>query len=356
MSQRLSLSQNQMQQISSQAAVAAATAAVSAMLEKTLVEPSHSGEPVKKGRGRKPRAKPQQQQSNAPMRKSENNSRPKEPTVADLIKRIDEQQAEINELRKQLNDLKSSPPRPTIAQQCATRNEAADELHEQERRSKNIVLRNIEPSQTLDEEASAVRQFFSEIGHSNLNAKGFKRQRNKDGSPSPAILVLFNNKEDAQSAMKAARSHKNASYPGVFAHEDRTKAQQQQFMALTKEAKSRNDELNRNYQLDKPFRWIVRGNRIRCIDVQESRTQSKSVFVSDAKVKHELDRARTKSPIIATHDLEHAIGSGRVSASRVSTHQGSHHNKLDPIDECAQANKSGQAQEASQHSAAPHHQ
>lgn len=89
----------------------------------------------------------------------------------------------------------------------------------------------------------------------------------------------------------------------MFAHEDRTKAQQVQRAALIKVRNAQNAELEREKLLDNPFRYIIRGECIRCIKSEESRQLKKSVYVSDREVKMYIDGIKRLSSSILTNTV-----------------------------------------------------
>lgn len=90
--------------------------------------------------------------------------------------------------------------------------------------------------------------------------------------------VTFNNPETQFSTISKARSCDNVEgMGGIFMRPDRTTAEQDQFRTLNNTRKKANDELGD--KLDKPFRFVIRGDRIRKINAIESSKEKRSVYV-----------------------------------------------------------------------------
>jgi len=62
-------------------------------------------------------------------------------------------------------------------------------------------------------------------------------------------------------------------YKTVFIRPDRTPTEQTSFNRLNAERKKLNDGLKFNNRLDQPFRFVIRGDRVRCIDVVAEKVQ-----------------------------------------------------------------------------------
>lgn len=196
-----------------------------------------------------------------------------------------------------------------------------NDAKEREPRSKNIVIRGIKPLENDQQDKDAVNKFFEAVSEEKVTVKKVQRlfkakndMRNKS-EPTSSILVCFDNRDEQQKALKAARQHSNPSYEGVFAHEDRTKAQLLEYSTCAKQAKIKNDELEKEELLDKPFRWVVRGNRIRCIDAVKSRADKQSVYVSSNELNQAIAARANKER------LQAAVKSGSVNNTRQSTSQ-----------------------------------
>jgi hypothetical protein len=109
------------------------------------------------------------------------------------------------------------------------------------------------------------------------------------------VLVVLEDTETQKSVLQMARHHKLQHFHRVFAHEDRTTAEQQQFLDGRKRARASNTQLEQAGLLDQPFRYVVRGDRVRCINVSESRELQKSVYVTEQAVKQRIDEVNERN-------------------------------------------------------------
>jgi hypothetical protein len=265
----------------------------------------------------------------------------KEPNaVLQMRKEILEMRKEIAELKKQLAQVLSKQTTASVTQTLRTVNVAASDAQERARRSKNVIIRGIPPTNGDDDEnndsSAAVRAFLTAVcpavNVENAKLQRLQNSRNDDSSgkrnPVSSVLVVLNSVEDQQAVLKAARHHDKADFNGVFAHEDRTRAQQLQYSECAKQAKDKNRRLAAVELLDQPFRFVVRGDRVRCIDASHSSVAKKSVYVDERTVQLEIQRKQGQK-------LDEAITNGHVNARRSHTAvsnaatsgeaQGSHH-------------------------------
>ena len=194
----------------------------------------------------------------------------------------------------------------TSKQSLRATNEAASESEERERRAKNVVIRGIPPSAT-ETDLMQVNSFLDAVG-ADVHATRVQRIKSATQRDAvPAILVLLDSRDKQQRVLQHARHHGVTKFSNVFAHEDRTKAQQLQFSECAKAAKTKNAILERS-GLDPLYRYVVRGDRVRCIDLDKSREERTSVYVTEADIKSWLNLAR-------------AITNGSVSNTRSSMRQ-----------------------------------
>lgn len=225
---------------------------------------------------------------------------------SDLHKIIRELQAEVKRLQARVSQLeqkttqkKSDQTNHTIPPTVSLRaiNNAANDSLERERRSKNVIIRGLEYREGENEKTSdKVEEFLSSVCQKSVKVKKAQRLHSKslnigENQPSkvPSILVVLNNTEETKEVLKHARHHTDDQFKGVFAHEDRTKAQQLEYTESTKMAKKKNEQLKSVNLLDQPFRYVVRGDRVRCIDLQESKSQQKSIYVDEKDVKQKIE-------------------------------------------------------------------
>ena len=108
-------------------------------------------------------------------------------------------------------------------------------------------------------------------------------------TPVPSILVVLDGVDEQRRVLQAARHHTSKEFSGIFAHEDRTQAQQLQYSECARQAKDRNAALQGSGLLVQPFRYVVRGDRVRCINSVESAQHKKSMYVSELLIKEYLD-------------------------------------------------------------------
>ena len=244
----------------------------------------------------------------------------KEPNaVLQMRKEILEMRKEIDELKKLLAQVQINQISPTTTQTLRTVNVAASDAQERTRRSKNVIIRGIQPANDEDS-TNAVRAFLATVCPT-VNVENSKLQRLQNSRPKgdnepqgnrnpvSSVLVVLNSVEEQQIVLKAARHHTNPNYQGVFAHEDRTRAQQLQYSECAKQAKDKNRRLEAVSLLDQPFRFVVRGDRVRCIDAKQSSVDKKSIYVDERKVQLEIQRQQR---------LDQAISSGYVADTRKS--------------------------------------
>ena len=256
--------------------------------------------------------KPAKAPGNTQAKKEEN-------AVLQMRKEILELRKEIDELKKLLAQIQINQIAPTATQTLRTVNVAASDAQERARRSKNVIIRGIQPAYDEDS-TNAVRTFLAAVCPT-VNVDNAKLQRLQNSrpkgdeepqgnrNPAPSVLVVLNSVEEQQIVLKAARHHLHPDYQGVFAHEDRTRAQQLQYSECAKKAKDKNRRLEAAALLDQPFRFVVRGDRVRCIDATQSSVNKKSIYVDERKVQLEIQQRQR---------LNDAISSGHVADTRKS--------------------------------------
>jgi hypothetical protein len=58
-------------------------------------------------------------------------------------------------------------------------------------------------------------------------------------------------------------------FKDIYIRPDRTAAEQSEFIKLNSERKAANSDLDKLGKLDKPFRFVIRSDKLRCIDVSQ---------------------------------------------------------------------------------------
>lgn len=212
---------------------------------------------------------------------------------------IDQLFSRVAELEKEINRLKNQdliPIQHSQTQRSSLLNIVAKEQREKEIKTKNVVIRGLklpdETNLTKDEVATAatetVKKFVARVtagSATEVNVREVHRIHQsklaKDTNISPlsysAAVVLESDKQQS-ALLSVARSHNIDEFKDVFAHEDRTKAQQAQYRDLKSEARAKNAELLIEGKLDKPFRYVVRAGGVRCIDACQSKENKKSIY------------------------------------------------------------------------------
>ena len=225
---------------------------------------------------------------------------------------------EITALKTKIATLERGSSSPRNNQSLRTTNDAAKETEERERRSKNVIVRGIKPS-TAEDDETQVNTFLGAVCEGDVKAVKVHRIRtatqnstlqNNRSPPAPAILVTLENSEVQQKVLKSARHHHVTAFDQVFALPDRTKAQQFQYSENAKVAQRKNDKLQKSGKLDQPFRFVVRGDRVRCIDFIQSSTNKTSVYATEQQIRELF--AYNYKPV------DHALASGAISNQRAS--------------------------------------
>ena len=262
---------------------------------------------------------------------------PKQATNADLVKMVNDLRAEVADLKNELKSLKGERQSPTAKQSLRSINSAASDAKERERRSKNVIIRGIQPangdSDNREHDEAQVEAFLQAVCP-DVTAKKVQRlhvAKPKDGTdsskrtPVPSLLVVLSDVDAQRQVLKAVRHHDCKDFKGVFAHEDRTEAQQLQYSECAKQAREKNEKLRVVGSLDQPFRYVVRGDRVRCIDSIESSQQKKSVYVTELLVKQHLDGLKHINNGISRQSVSTRSTKSSVTATTSATAQATQH-------------------------------
>ena len=166
-------------------------------------------------------------------------------------------------------------------------NFVAAEQKERAERESNVVVVGLPNS---EDDNAAAAAFFAAIG-TQPTIKSVRRLRGRDqahgkntivndANKHGLLLVTFASQDEQRKILQRGRHHAAADYDKVFVREDRTAAQQAEFVELTKKMRAKNNELQAANLLDQPFRYIIhrRDREVRCIDAKESATQKRCVW------------------------------------------------------------------------------
>jgi hypothetical protein len=148
------------------------------------------------------------------------------------------------------------------------------------------------------EDAETVNTLIREM-NKNATVKSTFRLKSKGnpvvGKPQPDPLVVEFENETVRNDILA--SAKNLSeieeFKSVYLRPDRTISEQSFFNDLNKQRKTANDELKHYGKLDQPFRYVIRGEKLYCIDVTKKKTvhgRSVHPFVNRREVEEALEQ------------------------------------------------------------------
>jgi hypothetical protein len=242
----------------------------------------------------------------APTKVPPKRQKEKPPTVAELhlLVRSLQSQLTASELRiEALERALKSAPAPTPRQQLQVVNLAARDSAERERRTANVIVRGLHPVTNTDDTVKTFLQ--SACKESAPPVKTVRRLRTKASATTDTprteqlacpILVTFEETSQRDHVLRSAPRRNAKDHCGAFAHEDRTPAQQQQFLDCLREATKRNSVLARHSLLRQPYLWVIRGDRVRCTDAKASSLAKKSVYVTDFDVYAAINSAKLTAP------------------------------------------------------------
>jgi hypothetical protein len=96
----------------------------------------------------------------------------------------------------------------------------------------------------------------------------------------PPVIVEFESIETRNSVVAAGKKLATSEhFKSVYIRPDRTQAEQVEFNRLYRERKEANDDLAKHDLLNKPYRFVIRGDKLRCINVEQTLDNSKHPFV-----------------------------------------------------------------------------
>ena len=159
-------------------------------------------------------------------------------------------------------------------------NAVATETKAKVERERNIiVIGAVSPGSNGENDAQAVKGVLQAIGCDPSCVQRTHRITT-GGAAAPSLCATLANKEHVLTVISNSRKLKSlgGTHASIFIRPDRTLAEQHLFRALLTQKKKANEQLG--VLLDKPYRWVIRSDRIRCIDIDQSRTACKSVYAS----------------------------------------------------------------------------
>lgn len=112
-----------------------------------------------------------------------------------------------------------------------------------------------------------------------MRPSGNGRKQSTSSNPIPLIVELSSEIEK-ESVLNSARNlGKSERFKKVFIRKDRTPDEQNAYVKLCQEQRAANADLQSNGKLDQPFRFVVRGDRVKCIDVSKKDNLGRHPYV-----------------------------------------------------------------------------
>lgn len=220
--------------------------------------------------------------------------------ICNVISNLIEKVKSLEEENKKLKAINSSPSQPSYSKIASllikpgsSANAALikavkidNKLHEN--KAKNLVIVGVPESdktnsdEIADDDIAQVELIMKSL---NKNVKIVHTHRQKSRSPIlyktdsssntseiyPANLVVrLENEITRNDIISSAKNLANTCHKNIFIRPDRTPAEQICFNSLLKERKERNNELEKIGKLNSPFRYVIRGERVRCVDVTKT--------------------------------------------------------------------------------------
>jgi hypothetical protein len=97
--------------------------------------------------------------------------------------------------------------------------------------------------------------------------------RNTAAGNSDPLVVEFNDETTSKNILRSGKDLKDTeNYKKVFFRPDRTPAAQSEFNKLVVEKNAANEDLKKHDLYNTPFRFIIRADRVVCIDTSKSKT------------------------------------------------------------------------------------
>jgi hypothetical protein len=150
-----------------------------------------------------------------------------------------------------------------------------------ENNAKKAIFVGIAPSvkpTEQEKEADDLKAVKEIVSALNVQATIVKTQRiipkvTEPGSTQPQpppIVVEFADVATRNTVVASGKRLVTSNLKTVYIRPDRTPAEQAKFNRLYKERKETNDDLTKHKLLDQPFRFVIRGDRVRCVDVTQT--------------------------------------------------------------------------------------
>jgi hypothetical protein len=184
-------------------------------------------------------------------------------------------------------------------------NENASDMRERQIRSKNVVIHGVVSQDDAEKDKSAIKELLHELHIDGVEVVKVHRMQPRSISSSEdeneqvrkekkcMFQVVLGDADQQKAVLAAARRHTfDGRHRGAFLHMDRTRAEQEQFRLLDEQRRKRNDELKELNLLDK-YRYVLRTDRVRCIDMVKSSAQQRSWYVSGGEIGRAVKEAKS---------------------------------------------------------------
>ena len=100
------------------------------------------------------------------------------------------------------------------------------------------------------------------------------KDSSKPRTPTPLVVELHTNEAKNQVLASAHKLAGESSFKDVYLRPNRTPAEQAEVNRLVKEKNEANEDLKKNGMLGRPFYFVIRGERLRCIDLEKERDEN----------------------------------------------------------------------------------
>jgi hypothetical protein len=165
-------------------------------------------------------------------------------------------------------------PKSTAAKAIAKVTEQNNKM--QAIKATRVVIYGLLSTQNNDDDKAAVKGVIEAIKtgstHKIVHKLPASLSASADSLATQPIVVQFEDVETRNSILAAAKNlSKDDDYRNkVFVSPDRTPSEIDTFSKLNKNRKKYNDALDANKVLNQPFRFVIRGGRLKCINTQKT--------------------------------------------------------------------------------------
>jgi hypothetical protein len=138
-----------------------------------------------------------------------------------------------------------------------------------EKREKNLVIigvnlsTNNDVSKKIEEDKLKIEEIFDTLNVGKNIIKRIYRFKPKPNATTSPILIELPSNIDRNTVLKAAKNLKtNNKFKGIYINPDQSEAERKLTGELVKERNVKNQLLDNEGKLNKPFRWGIRDNKV----------------------------------------------------------------------------------------------